>query len=172
MEQSHSTVPLCLPTIILARGSMKYFFLSLVFTCLSLSFAASAQPDSTHYNGQYLKHLLSKETLFDTTRLEDRDEVTFRADSIEEWKQWRTVGNYFYGKNRGSLPMIADLNALHPYFREKIVDLIDRCEAAGIQLAVVESYRTHSKQAEYYAMGRKYTSKSGGKSRHQYGLAV
>jgi hypothetical protein len=151
---------------------MKYCFLILVFTSLSLFFAASAQSGSTDYNEQYLKNLLSSAILFDTTRVKVKEEMALRADSIDGWKAWRTVDNYFYGKNRGSLPMIADLNALHPYFRGKIVALINKCKAAGIQLAVVESYRTHSKQAEYYAMGRKYTSKPGGKSRHQYGLAV
>jgi hypothetical protein len=68
--------------------------------------------------------------------------------------------------------MIADLNSLHPYFRDRIVELIHLCKAQGIELAVVESFRTHAKQAEYFGMGRKYTRSKGGKSKHQYGLAV
>lgn len=68
--------------------------------------------------------------------------------------------------------MIADLRALHPYFRDRVKELMRICEEKGIHLAVVESYRTPAKQSEYYAMGRKYTSSRGGKSRHQYGLAV
>jgi hypothetical protein len=56
--------------------------------------------------------------------------------------------------------------------RNTHLELIRVCKASGIELAIVESYRTPAKQAEYFAMGRKYTSSPGGKSRHQYGLAV
>lgn len=88
------------------------------------------------------------------------------------WKSWSIVENFTFGKDRGDLPMIADLDALHPYFRDKITQLITLCKAKGIELAVVESYRTHSKQNEYKSMGKKYTRSGGGKSKHQYGLAV
>jgi hypothetical protein len=50
--------------------------------------------------------------------------------------------------------------------------LIATCRAKGIELAVVESYRTHAKQNEYKVMGSKYTSSGAGRSKHQYGLAV
>ncbi len=46
------------------------------------------------------------------------------------------------------------------------------CKAKGIELAVVESFRTHSKQNEYKYMGKRYTRTGGGGSKHQYGLAV
>ena len=82
------------------------------------------------------------------------------------------VENFTFGKDRGSLPMIADLDALHPYFRDKVSSLIAMCKAKGIELAIVESYRTHSKQNEYKSMGKNYTRSGGGKSKHQYGLAV
>lgn len=88
------------------------------------------------------------------------------------WRSWKTVENHSFGKDRGSIPMIADLQSLHPYFRDKIALLIRNCKAKGIELAVVESFRTHAKQSEYYTMGRKYTRTPGGKSKHQYGLAV
>lgn len=91
---------------------------------------------------------------------------------IEAWKTWITVENYAYGKDRGSLPMIADLDALHPYFQEKITQLISICKKRGIKLAIVESYRTSAKQNEYKALGKKYTKASGGHSKHQYGLAI
>ncbi len=94
------------------------------------------------------------------------------SKSEESWKNWSLVENFTFGKDRGNLPMIADLDALHPYFRDKVITLISLCKAKGIELAVVESYRTHSKQNEYKAMGKKYTRTSGGKSKHQYGLAV
>ncbi|HYC87447.1 MAG TPA: hypothetical protein VEB86_19575, partial [Chryseosolibacter sp.] len=82
---------------------------------------------------------------------------------LEPWKEWKMVDNHTFGKDRGSIPMIADLRSLHPYFRDKIALLIRKCEAKGITLAVVESYRTHAKQSEYYSMGRKYTRSAGGK---------
>ena len=152
-------------------GRMKHCVLIFVVTSLLSSIAAPAQSVSETHSEQYLKNLFSSTVLFDTTTFKKAEPV-LEADSHDEWKQWRTVDNYFYGKNRGSLPMIADLDALHPYVRDKVIALIEKCKSMGIILAIVESYRTHSKQAEYYAMGRKYTSTPGGKSRHQYGLAV
>ncbi len=94
------------------------------------------------------------------------------TETPEVWKTWQTVENFMFGKDRGNLPMIADLNALHPYFRDKISTLISLCKKNGIELAIVESYRTHTKQNEYKTMGKKYTRSVGGHSKHQYGLAV
>jgi hypothetical protein len=99
-------------------------------------------------------------------------EKQMREDSITGWKHWVTVDNYTFGKNRGGMPMITDVQALHPYFRDKVLHLIRKCEAKGIQLAIVETYRTHAKQSEYKNMGRKYTRSGAGKSKHQYGLAI
>ena len=96
----------------------------------------------------------------------------FKIDTIEVWKKWSLVDNYSFGKDRGSLPMITELNALHPYFRDKISELIQLCKLNGINLAVVETFRTRSKQNEYKSMGKKYTRSAGGSSKHQYGLAV
>lgn len=93
-------------------------------------------------------------------------------DTINGWRTWQTIGNFTYGKDRGGMPMIVELQALHPYFRDRVIDLINGCKEKGIQLAVVESYRTHAKQNEYKTMGKKYTRSGGGKSKHQYGLAV
>lgn len=93
-------------------------------------------------------------------------------ETLPPWQTWNTVDNYAFGKNRGSMPMIADLDALHPYFREKIVALVEACRAKGIELAIVETYRTRAKQNEYRSMGRIYTRSTGGRSKHQYGLAV
>jgi hypothetical protein len=90
----------------------------------------------------------------------------------EEAEVWSTVENFAFGKDRGSMPMITDLDALHPAFREKIVALIEACRVKGIELAVVETYRTRAKQNEYRSMGRIYTRSGGGRSKHQYGLAV
>lgn len=93
-------------------------------------------------------------------------------DTTDGWKTWSYVENYSFGKDRGGLPMIADLNALHPFFRDRIIELINICKRKGIELAIVETYRTHAKQHEYKTMGKKYTSSGAGRSKHQYGLAV
>jgi hypothetical protein len=98
----------------------------------------------------------------------DASVTEFGAD----WKNWSVVENYTFGKDRGTLTMITDLNALHPYFRDKIRQLMVKCRAQGIELAVVETFRTHAKQNEYKGMGRAYTNSTGGKSKHQYGLAI
>ncbi|CAN5306820.1 hypothetical protein BH09BAC3_BH09BAC3_36710 [soil metagenome] len=94
------------------------------------------------------------------------------SDTTDQWRQWALVENYTFGKNRGAIPMICDLQSLHPYFRDKVIELIRVCRAKGIELAVIETYRTRTKQNEYKAMGRRYTRVSAGSSKHQYGLAV
>jgi len=109
---------------------------------------------------------LTKSFIFENPEVENTPELE------ESWQSWSIVENFTFGKDRGSIPMIADLNALHPYFRDKVITLIAMCKAKGIELAVVESYRTHSKQNEYKAMGKRYTRSAGGRSKHQYGLAV
>src|SRR5215475_3051796 len=78
-------------------------------------------------------------------------------DTIDQWMRWKTVGNYTFGKNRGDMPMICDLSALHPYFRDKVIELIAICKSKGIELAVVETYRTVAKQNEYKQLGKIYT---------------
>jgi hypothetical protein len=142
--------------------------LPVIVALLLLSSCAFSQ---NHFRqaDDYLNALFDRSLVFDTTSIRP---VIALEDSLAAWKTWRTVENFYYGKNRGSLVMIADLRALHPYFRDKVEELIAACSESGITLAVVETYRTHAKQSEYYAMGRKYTSTPGGKSRHQYGLAV
>lgn len=165
---------------------MKHFFGLLALTPLLLitSLTTSAQSAIVINGDQYLENLFDASLLFDTISLAGEQATARQAgmtikepavavtDSSNAWRNWRTVDNFFYGKNRGSLPMIADIHALHPYFRDRVAELIIACKAAGIDLAIVESYRTPAKQAEYYTMGKKYTSTPGGKSRHQYGLAV
>ncbi len=93
-------------------------------------------------------------------------------DTVDAWKRWGLVENYSFGKDRGSIPMIADLQSLHPYFRDKVIELIRICRSKGIDLAIVETYRTATKQNEYKSMGRRYTRVRGGLSNHQYGLAI
>lgn len=151
---------------------MIFKFLAYTSCLLLASACVSAQTTSNQQEHSYLSSLFENSLLFDTARFIIADEEMNTENSEESWKKWQTVENYKYGKDRGSLPMIADLNSLHPYFRDRIVDLIRICKEQGIELAVVESFRTHAKQAEYFGMGRKYTRSKGGKSKHQYGLAV
>ena len=125
--------------------------------------------DTPPYTYQHVDHMNDLiKSLVDASPIPESTAV------IDEtpWKRWATVENYSFGKDRGGMPMIADLNALHPYFRDKIFELIRICKSKGIDLAVVESFRTHAKQNEYKSMGKKYTRSSGGSSKHQYGLAV
>jgi hypothetical protein len=103
--------------------------------------------------------------------LPEIDSSALLADD-NAWKNWSYVENYQFGNDRGSIPMITDLNSLHPYFRDQITSLIAKCKAKGIELAIVETYRTHAKQHEYKSMGGDYTTAKAGQSRHQYGLAV
>jgi hypothetical protein len=112
----------------------------------------------------------SQDVVIDTLDFEDPT-ITF-GDSLNGWRNWSFVENYAFGKNRGDLPMITDLNSLHPFFRDQVLNLIAKCKAKGIDLVIVETYRTHAKQHEYKTMGKKYTSSGAGQSKHQYGLAV
>jgi peptidoglycan L-alanyl-D-glutamate endopeptidase CwlK len=147
----------------------------LAILCVCISAHSTIQRES----GEYLGKLITSDTIKTVTVEDSLTAITeldrtaaVEAAQVEMWKEWRTVDNFAFGKNRGNLPMIADLHSLHPFFRDKIVQLIKNCEAKGIDLVVVESYRTRAKQKEYYNMGRKYTRSAGGKSKHQYGLAV
>jgi len=100
------------------------------------------------------------------------EEPVIVIDTTDGWKTWAYAENFSFGKNRGAIPMITELDALHPYFRDQVRELIRQCREKGIELAIVETYRTHAKQHEYKNMGRKYTSSGAGRSKHQYGLAV
>lgn len=147
------------------------FFLTCIVIAISIF---SARPALAQDGESYLNTLLNTKSVFDTANfVEIEREVSLSTESREDaWKQWQLVENFRYGKDRGNIPMIADLNSLHPYFRDRITELVEVCKKQGIELAVVESYRTHAKQAEYFGMGRKYTRSKGGNSKHQYGLAV
>lgn len=67
--------------------------------------------------------------------------------------------------------MYNDMGLLHPAFRAKAQKLIDSCKSLGIEILVVETYRTYSRQDELYKRG-KATRLSAGRSRHQHGSAV
>jgi D-alanyl-D-alanine carboxypeptidase len=114
--------------------------------------------------------IVAKALAYDSIRT--AESIVFYEDTVTGWQKWTTVGNHTFGKDRGDMPMITDVNALHPFFRDKVQQLIAICKERGIELAFVETYRTHAKQAEYKGMGKKYTRSGAGKSKHQYGFAV
>lgn len=118
------------------------------------------------------EEILRKAAWLDSIRLVEIAAAQIYEDTINSWKDWATVSNHTFGKNRGDIAMITDVNALHPYFRDKVQQLMLICNEKGIDLAFVETFRTHAKQAEYKGMGRKYTRSGAGKSKHQYGFAV
>ena len=109
---------------------------------------------------------------FGNTDITSAATISVIEDTHDDWKSWSFVENYAFGTDRGALPMITDLHSLHPFFRDQILTLITKCKAKGIELAVVETYRTHAKQHEFKSMGKKYTASGAGRSKHQYGLAV
>ena len=142
--------------LLVAVSHLTYAQVNLPEECITIPFTES--------------HSLVVDELLKSLTLLPSSEV--KMDTVDPWKKWRLVENYSFGKDRGSIPMITELHALHPYFRDKISELIQVCKAKGIELAVVETFRTRSKQNEYKSMGRKYTRSGGGSSKHQYGLAV
>jgi hypothetical protein len=159
---------------------MRYCLRTAFFAFISLaSYAVTAQ-------GRMHVAFLNADSFFDPSETGDEvvrkaliydsikavESIVFEEDTISGWRSWTTVGNYTFGKDRGDMAMITDVNALHPYFRDKVTQLIAICKEKGIELRFVETYRTHAKQAEYKGMGKKYTRSGAGKSKHQYGFAV
>lgn len=151
------------------------FFTGLALSCFG-SFAQSSMlfaPFDCRKHAEYFADApVAEAPKVDSLMVSAAPEIVVQVDTVNGWKQWSYAENFAYGKDRGALSMITDLTALHPYFRDRIIMLIDKCKEQGIELAVVESYRTHAKQSEYKNMGRKYTNSKAGRSKHQYGLAV
>jgi len=153
------------------------FWISLVFTSVS-SYAQInslfAPYDCRRHADLYEEAAVEKVAVVDSALLAPifEEPVVVVVDTVDGWQDWSFVENFAFGKDRGAMPMITDLDALHPVFRDKIRALVADCREQGITLAVVESYRTIAKQNEYKGMGRKYTNSKGGRSKHQYGLAV
>lgn len=65
---------------------------------------------------------------------------------------------------------ISDLDILHPTFRNKVVRMLYECAKQGINLEVVETYRTPERQNELRRKG--YSMLHGGKSKHQHHIAI
>lgn len=63
-----------------------------------------------------------------------------------------------------------DLAFLQKPFRDSVELFLQDCEAAGLTLMVVETYRTAERQDRL--KGRRRSRLSGGQSKHQHGLAI
>ncbi|PZR37261.1 MAG: hypothetical protein DI538_12790 [Azospira oryzae] len=146
---------------------VRHFLISLLLMLSALATHGQLAPYNQEHT--WLMEELTHSFTYQAAPLAPND---FVDNTDDTWLKWTTVSNYHFGKDRGDLTMIADLSALHPYFRDQIIQLIKTCKAKGITLAVVESFRTSSKQNEYKSMGEKYTRSKGGRSKHQYGLAI
>ena len=158
---------------------MRHFpYAGVVLFCLLLSLNASAQFNVNSLFAPIdlrlplnLYETISGKSHRSFVSMATDDSTALFADH-DAWKDWSYVENYEFGSDRGSIPMITDLSSLHPYFRDQVLKLIAKCKSKGIELAIVETYRTHAKQHEYKTMGGDYTTAKAGQSRHQYGLAV
>lgn len=63
-----------------------------------------------------------------------------------------------------------DLVYLHPAFRNQVIKLLKECERQGVRVDIVETYRTPARQNRVNKRGK--SQLRGGRSKHQYGLAV
>ena len=68
------------------------------------------------------------------------------------------------------------LSDLHPKAREKALQWIDACKAAGIEVLIYCTYRDSKEQDDLYRIGRdipgkKVTNAKGGDSMHQHRVA-
>lgn len=79
----------------------------------------------------------------------------------------------FYGEAGGSLELAdRDWSKLDPDFVQIVLRLLKRLEARGIQMTLVEGYRSPERQELLAARDVTVTQARGFASRHQYGLAV
>lgn len=50
--------------------------------------------------------------------------------------------------------MAKDLNLLHPWVKQKAIELKERAKSVGINIIITQTYRTKAEQDGYYAQGR------------------
>ncbi len=72
---------------------------------------------------------------------------------------------------------LTELTELHPIVEEKKNELLRRSEEKGINIEIIEGYRTPEEQNNLYEKGRSQqgsvvTNAQGGESYHNYGLAI
>lgn len=104
-----------------------------------------------------------KEAIDDPIEETQVDSVYVEHLQMEEEIETVTLGhNEYYA--------ISDLSILHPTFRNKVVKLLYECKKQGIELKIVETYRTPERQNLLKSQG--YSMLSGGRSKHQHKIAV
>ncbi len=162
----------------------QVFSVLVMFLFVGLSYISSGQSNTSPFEPYDCRFYMAEvavpvepipQAVLDAIKIPDEiipDQTKPEIDPAEQWRNWSTIANFSFGMDRGNMPMITDLNSLHPYFRDKVYQLLQLCESEGITLAIVEAYRTPSKQHEYQTMGKKYTRSGAGKSKHQYGMAI
>lgn len=66
--------------------------------------------------------------------------------------------------------MVNELSVLHPAFRNKVILFLSECHRQGIELRILETYRTPQRQDSLKRRGKSMLS--GGRSKHQHYLAI
>jgi hypothetical protein len=66
--------------------------------------------------------------------------------------------------------MVRELYILHPTFRNKVIKMLYECKKQGIDLRIVETYRTPVRQN--YLKHKRRSMLSGGYSKHQHFIAI
>lgn len=66
--------------------------------------------------------------------------------------------------------IVREFHQLHPAFRNKIIQLTIEAKKQGIDIFISETYRTPERQNKLLKKG--YSKLKGGRSKHQFGLAV
>lgn len=65
-----------------------------------------------------------------------------------------------------------DWNKLDPVFAQLVLRVMERLRAKGIQMVLLEGYRSPERQEALASREVKVTAARGGQSKHQYGMAV
>ena len=65
-----------------------------------------------------------------------------------------------------------DWNKLDPVFAQLVLRVMERLQARGIDMVLLEGYRSPERQEVLAAQEIKVTGARGGQSKHQFGLAV
>lgn len=75
-------------------------------------------------------------------------------------------------KKQRTSELISDMDLLQPAFKGKAKKLIDSLRSVGIEVKVIETYRTYKRQDKLFNRKRRVTLLRGGQSAHQHGLAI
>lgn len=98
-----------------------------------------------------------------SAKMEEKEKIEVKKEDIVKIKPNLAELENYEGN-------INDLHILHPAFRNKVITLIYECKKRGIELKVIETYRSHKRQNKFKRRGS--TMLSGGYSKHQHFLAI